>query len=152
MTHPTSIDELGSTVLLNGVSGLFAVDRMDTWVVRVSFAIPLVCLAALVLWHLISYLAGKLSTKPRTYRQSPEPPQPSRLPADDPEHLEQACAALEDSLAERYMALGESWLRKGQPQKAAATFSKVLRVCPEGRQAPLAQERLREIGNGGRSH
>ncbi len=131
---------------------LFAVDRMDTWVLRVGLAIPVVCLVVLGLWHLISYLAGKLPQKPRTYRQSPEPPSAFRFPADpsttagdDPERLEEACAALEESLAERYMELGESWLRTGQTQKAAAAFTKVLRVCPEGRPGLLARERLREI-------
>ena len=124
----------------------FAVDRLDTWVWRVSIAIPLVCLVVLVLWHLIYYLVGKLPRKPRTYRQSPEPPAPVRSALDEPERLEQACTALEQSLAERYMELGESWLRREQAQKAAAAFNKVLQVCPEGRQASLARERLRQIG------
>jgi hypothetical protein len=125
---------------------VFAADRMDTWVLRVSIAIPLVCLLGLALWHLVSYLVGKLPKKPRTFRQSPEPPALSRPVADDPEWLEQTCINLEESLAERYIELGESWLRRGQTEKAAAAFGKVLQVCPEGRQASLAQERLRQIG------
>jgi hypothetical protein len=49
---------------------------MDTWVLRVSIAIPIVCLAALVLWHLLTYLAGKIPRKPRTYRHALEAPPP----------------------------------------------------------------------------
>ena len=41
---------------------LFAADRMDTWVLKVSIAIPLVCIAGLGLWHLMVFLAGKLPT------------------------------------------------------------------------------------------
>ncbi len=134
---------------------LFAVepDRMDTWVIRVSFAIPLVCLVVLGLWQLVSYLSGKLSKKPRVYRQSPEPPEPfpfSRhaiaTAGDEPQRLEQACTALEESLAERYLELGESWLRQGQREKAVAVFGKILQLCPDRRQALVARERLKEIG------
>jgi hypothetical protein len=124
---------------------------MDTWVLKVSLGIPLVCLVALALWHVISYLADKLGTKPKTLRQSPEPPSAFPSPKDDPERLEQACAALEHSLAQRYVELGESWLRKGLSQKAAAVFSKVLQLSPEGPQAALAQERLRQIDEQGRA-
>ncbi|HEV3119321.1 MAG TPA: hypothetical protein VGY58_19860 [Gemmataceae bacterium] len=47
--------------------------RLDTWVLRVGIAIPLLCIAVLVLWHLIAYLAGKLVKKPKSLRHSPEP-------------------------------------------------------------------------------
>ena len=116
----------------------FAEDRMDTWVLKVSIAIPLVCIAGLGLWHLAAYLAGKLPKKPRTVRQSPEPPSSSQspkfLPGDAPERLQRTCSTLEDSLAEKYLELAESWLRGGQPQKAAAAWQKVLQICPERRQ------------------
>ncbi len=141
---------------------LFAADRMDTWVLKVSIAIPLVCIAGLGLWHLMVFLAGKLPKKPRTVRYSPEPPSstPSRefpqrgralrqvAPTrDSPEQLQQACTDLEDSLADTYMELAESWLRSGQPQRAAAALKRILQVCPERRQAQLARDRLHQIGN-----
>ncbi len=146
---------------------LFAADRMDTWVLKVSIAIPLVCIAGLGLWHLMVYLAGKLPKKPRTVRYSPEPPSP--IPSRDfpprgralpkvaparnsPEQLQQACTDLEDSLAETYMALAESWLRSGQPRRAAAALQKILQVCPERRQAQLARDRLQQIGNDVEDH
>jgi hypothetical protein len=144
------------------LAGPFAADRMDTWVLTVSVAIPLVCLAGLALWHLAAYLARKLPKKPRPVRHSPEPPAPSpspkflareRGPAEvaptrgDPERLQQACTALEDSLGEKYLELAEGWLRQGQPQKAAAALKRVLQICPEKLQAQLAQDRLRQMGN-----
>ena len=150
----------------------FAVDRIDTWVFKVGIAIPLVCIAGLVLWHLFAFLTGKLVNKPKTRRQAPEPPTAlqslKRLPSDklafvdspeiseatqltaqiknDPERLERACAALVESLAEMYLELAESWLRKGQPQQAAAALKKIVQSCPETRQAQLAQVRLRQQG------
>jgi hypothetical protein len=135
---------------------LFAADRIDTWVLWVGIAIPVVGLVALGLWHLVSYLTGKLPKQPRTFRHSPEPPSPSRFPTplprgqapatDDPERLQQACAALEDALAEKYLELAESWRRRGQPRKAAAALQKVLQVCPERHPAQVARERLQKIG------
>ena len=57
----------------------------------------------------------------------------------DPERLQQVCTDLEDSLAEVYKELAESWLRHGQPQKAAAAL-KILRMYPDGRQAKFAHD------------
>jgi len=139
-----------------------AAERLEIGVLKASIAILLVCIVGLGLWHLVGYLARKLPKKPRTARQSPEPPsaiQPPKLlpraraladiaPAtDDPEQLQQACTALEDSLGEIYMELAESWLRGGQRQKAAAALQKILQICPGRHQAQLAQDRLQRIGN-----
>jgi hypothetical protein len=138
----------------------FAAYRMDAWVLMVSIAILLVCIAGLCLWRLVAYLVGKLPKKPRTVRHSPEPPSgiqsPNLVPrvralaevapnGDDPERLEQACNALEDSLAEAYMKLAESWLQKGQPQKARAALQKILQICPDTCRVQLAQDRLQQI-------
>jgi hypothetical protein len=64
-----------------------AIERMDTWIFRVSIAVPVVCLALLVLWHLISLVARKLPPRgKRVRRQAPEPEKPfpslKRLPSD----------------------------------------------------------------------
>jgi hypothetical protein len=133
-------------------------ERIDLWVLKVSIAIPVVCLVGLLLWHLTTFLARKFK-KPRTpLRESPEPPErPARAEAfsnisatdpgarDDPERLQQACTALEDLLADRYIELAESWLRRGQSQQATAAFKKVLQICPDGQRAKLARDRLQEI-------
>jgi hypothetical protein len=55
-------------------------DRLDTWVLKVSIAIPLVALTVLLLFHLLRYAFGKLK-KPRVAkRSSPEPPSREPLP------------------------------------------------------------------------
>jgi hypothetical protein len=143
---------------------LLAEDRMDVWVLKVSIAILLVCIAGLGLWHLVAYLTRKLPKKRRSVRQSPEPPsatQSLKLPphtsalgevlqaADDPETVQQVCTALEDSLADAYLELAESWLRRGEPRKAVAVLEKILQICPARRQAELARQRLQQIGGQG---
>jgi hypothetical protein len=130
-------------------------------VLYVGIGILGVCVAGLCLWHLLTYLARKLPAKPRTVRHSPEPPSASQSPkllprvrtqaavaptSDDPEKLQQACTALEDSLAESYLAQAENWLRKGQPKNAVAALQRICNMCAEKPQALAAQERLQQIG------
>jgi hypothetical protein len=159
---------------------LFAVERIDEWVFKASIAIPVLCIAGLVLWHLVGYLATQFA-KPKKSRPALEPQpslqSPKRLPSEqagagivqpeqpdavaravqtsrqlvaqiknDPEQLQQLCAALEDSLAEIYLELAESWLRKGQREQEAATLQKILQSFPNSRHAQTAQDRLRQIG------
>jgi hypothetical protein len=144
-------------------TSVFAVERIDTWVFWVSITIPVVCLAALLLWHLVAFLAGKRTKTRKPARISPEPPErlPSatRLPlspaspadaqADpinsDPQRLQQACAALEQSLAAMYLELAESWLAKDQPRQAAAALQRIVQSLPETPQARFAQDRLRQL-------
>jgi hypothetical protein len=136
-------------------------DRMDTWVLIGSIVFLLACIAGLGLWHLGTFLARKLRKKRGAVKQSPEPPSATQSPklpqrlrvptnaspiGDDPERLQQACTALEDSLAEMYKELAESWLRMGQPQKAADALKKILQLCPGRHQAQSAQDRLLKIG------
>jgi hypothetical protein len=64
---------------------------------------------------------------------------------NDPELLERACASLTNSLADTYLALAESWTRKGNPERAAEAYRKLVQTCPETRQAQIAQEHLRQI-------
>jgi hypothetical protein len=64
-----------------------AIERMDTWIFRVSIAVPVVCLVLLALWHLISLVARKLPPRGKPVRrQSPEPdksfPSLKPLPSD----------------------------------------------------------------------
>jgi hypothetical protein len=152
---------------LSGLGFLLAAassaDRMDTWVLKFSLGILAACLVGVGLWHLGSYLAGKRSKRRRAVRQSPEPPSsgpalkvpPSVLtlagigPTEtNPERLQAACHELEDSLAEMYLELAESWMSKGEPGKAEAALKKVLQICPERPQARLAEGRLsRMVGS-----
>jgi hypothetical protein len=122
----------------------FAAERVDTWVLKVSIALPLVLLAGLVVWHLVGYLVGQRPRKRRVVRESPEPPSaPTR---DDPEQLQQACTALEEALAQKYLELAEGWLRRGQTQQAAAALSKVIQLRPQSHPAQVAHNRLQAMG------
>lgn len=197
---------------------LFAVERIDTWIFRVSIAVPLVCLAGLLLWHLVAYLGGRVRGKPKVLRHAPEPPSrweapssrtafapiilwtsPEDSPADrvrlardllaltredfhkqrflscverckllagtfadlpeaaeakqllaqiknDPQRLQQVCAAQLDLLAETYLDLAESWLRKGETEEAAACWQKILQSCPEAPGAQKARTCLHNLG------
>jgi hypothetical protein len=139
----------------------FASLRLDEWVFKVGIAIPLVFLAGLGLWQLITHLGGKLPKRARAVRISPEPPSSERRLRDQPapgrvengvdsmagtpEQLQQICTEREDELAGAYMALAESWSRQGQLLNAAAALKKVLQLCPERHPARLAGERLERI-------
>jgi hypothetical protein len=59
---------------------VLAIDRMDTWVLKVSIAIPVVCVAGLLLWHVVAYLAGKLAGKRKAVRLAAEPRPPLYSP------------------------------------------------------------------------
>jgi hypothetical protein len=48
-------------------------NRMDVWVLIVAIALPVLCVAVLVLWHLAAYLSGKLIKKRKVYRHALEP-------------------------------------------------------------------------------
>jgi hypothetical protein len=199
---------------------MFAVDRIDTWVFRVGMAIPLVCLAGLVLWHLLGFLSRKLGNKrtgrnvereawgagppssrsaphashftpfvgtedasadrtrragellaltrddfskqrfsscldrckalAETFSDLPEGAEAKQLATqikNDPDRLERACAALVGSLADLYLELAECWLRKGEPEQAAAALRKLIQTCPETQQAQMARDRLKVISN-----
>jgi hypothetical protein len=123
------------------------IERIDTWVFRAAIAVPVVCVAGVVLWHLVGYLARKMAG-PRVARLSQEPPDAFRSTqaADsDTEQLERACAHQAEVLAELYLKLAESWLRRGEPQRATAALQKLLERCPDTRQAQLARDRLQQI-------
>jgi thioredoxin-related protein len=64
---------------------------------------------------------------------------------NNPEWLQQACDTLSDRLVVMYLALAETWMRKGQPQQAAIYFEKVVQGFPGTRQAEEAQVRLARI-------
>ena len=127
---------------------VFAVDveRIDTWVLRLGIAVPLVCVAWLVLWHLVPYLVRKKAKTRQPARLSPEPLHPpAQIKSNDPEQLQQACAALEESLAEKYLELANCWVREGQSHQAADVLQKIVQNCAETRQAKVARERLERL-------
>jgi thioredoxin-related protein len=63
----------------------------------------------------------------------------------NPERLAKACEQMNDRTAAMYMALADSWAKKGQPAEAAACLKKVMALCPNTRHADLAQAELTKL-------
>jgi thioredoxin-like negative regulator of GroEL len=79
------------------------------------------------------------------YAELPEAKDANALLADikgNPERLAKACDQMNDRTAAMYMALAESWAKKGQNAEAAACLQKVMALCPNTRHADLAQAEL----------
>jgi thioredoxin-related protein len=63
----------------------------------------------------------------------------------NPEWMQQACESLSDRLGGMYLALAETWLKKGQPQQAILCLERVVQAFPGSRQAELALVRLAQV-------
>jgi thioredoxin-related protein len=63
----------------------------------------------------------------------------------NPERLAAACEQMNDRTAAMYLALAESWSKKGQDKEAAACLEKVVKLSPASRHAEQAQVRLAKI-------
>jgi thioredoxin-like negative regulator of GroEL len=82
------------------------------------------------------------------YSDLPEALQATQLAAEikgNPEWLKQACDQTGDRLAVLYLALAETWLRKGQPQQAVFYLERVMQNFPNTRHAEAAQVRLSQV-------
>ncbi len=66
----------------------------------------------------------------------------------DPDRLSAACEQLNERTAALYLALAETWAKKGQPREAQACLEKVVRLNPAGKSAELAQARLTGLRRG----
>lgn len=66
----------------------------------------------------------------------------------DPDRLAAACEQLNDRTAAMYMALADTWIRKGQAKEASACLEKVVRLCPNTRHAEVAQVSLTKLQKG----
>jgi tetratricopeptide (TPR) repeat protein len=64
---------------------------------------------------------------------------------DNPEWTRTACDQLGERLAVLYLALADSWLKKGKPQQAEFYLERVVKLFPGSRQAELAQARLARL-------
>lgn len=63
----------------------------------------------------------------------------------NPERLAKACEQMNDRTAAMYLALAESWAKKGQGAEAAECLKKVIALCPNTRHADVAQGELRKL-------
>jgi thioredoxin-related protein len=61
---------------------------------------------------------------------------------DNPEWTRRACDQLGERLAVLYLALADSWLKKGQPQQAVYYLERVTKTFPDSKHAEQAQARL----------
>ncbi|MDB5311901.1 MAG: hypothetical protein JWO38_6103 [Gemmataceae bacterium] len=62
-----------------------------------------------------------------------------------PDRLAAACEQMNEKTAAMYLALADSWTKKGQDKEATACLEKVMRLSPNSPQAELAQVRLTKI-------
>lgn len=64
---------------------------------------------------------------------------------NNPEWIATACESLSDRLGTLYLALAETWVKKGQAQQAVLCLERVVRVMPGSRHAEVAQVRLTQL-------
>jgi thioredoxin-related protein len=79
------------------------------------------------------------------YADLPEANEAMQLSSEiknNPEWMKSAAESLSDRLGLLYLALADTWIRKGQPQEAATCLERVIQACPGTRQAEAAQLRL----------
>jgi thioredoxin-related protein len=84
----------------------------------------------------------------RNFGDLPEGQQGAQLFAEiknDPEWLQNACDTFGDQLAEMYLAMAESQLKRGQPQQAKTFLERTIRAFPGTHQAESAQIRLEQL-------
>src|SRR5262249_52367362 len=68
----------------------------------------------------------------------------------NPERLAGVCDQMNQRTAAMYITLAESWAKKGQTAEAIACLEKVAKLCPNSRQADIAQGQLTKLrANGG---
>jgi hypothetical protein len=82
------------------------------------------------------------------FAEMPEAKDADALVADikgNPERLAKACEQMNDRTAAMYLALADSWAKKGQGAEAAECLKKVVALCPNTRHADTAQAELRKL-------
>jgi thioredoxin-related protein len=82
------------------------------------------------------------------YPDLPEGAEAMQLAAEiknNPEWLQRACETISDRLSGLYLYLAESWLRRGQPQRATPYLERIVQNFPGSRQAEAAKVRLATI-------
>lgn len=83
-----------------------------------------------------------------TYKDLAEGKQGGDLAAEirsSPEKLALACEQLNERLASMYATLGDTWLKKGENEQAAAWFEKAVRAAPASLVARDAQTKLASL-------
>lgn len=82
------------------------------------------------------------------FADRPEAKEGSALAAEiknNPDRLAMACEQMNEKTASMYLALAESWMKKGQHKEASVCLEKVVKLNPNSRHANIAQARLTSI-------
>ena len=82
------------------------------------------------------------------FADRPESKEGSALVAEiknNPDRLAAACEQMNDKTAAMYLALADSWSKKGQDKEATTCLEKVMKLSPSSRHAELAQIQLAKI-------
>ena len=83
-----------------------------------------------------------------SFAELPEAKDANALLADirgNPERLAKACDQMNDRTAVMYMALADSWSKKGQDAEAVSCLKKVMALCPNTRHADVAQAEITKL-------
>ena len=83
-----------------------------------------------------------------SYLDLPEGGEAMQLAAEiksNPEWMRQACDTLSDRLGGLYLALAETWLKRGQPKQALLYLERIVQTLPNSHQAEAARVRLAQI-------
>jgi tetratricopeptide (TPR) repeat protein len=83
-----------------------------------------------------------------TYADLPEGAQGAELAAEikaNPEWAKKACDLLGERLCNLYLALADTWLKKGQPQQAIFYLERIIQTFPNTRHAESASARLSQL-------
>src|SRR5262249_49922624 len=84
----------------------------------------------------------------QSYADLPEATEAMQMAGDiksNPEWMQTACDNLNNRLGTMYLALAETWMKKGQTQQAVVCLEKVVRSLPGSRHAEAAQIRLAQL-------
>jgi tetratricopeptide (TPR) repeat protein len=82
------------------------------------------------------------------YAELPEAKDATAILADirsNPDRLAKACEQMNDRTASMYLALADSWAKKGQSAEAAECLKKVIALCPNTKHSDVAQVELTKI-------
>ena len=83
-----------------------------------------------------------------SYSELPEAAEASQMAQEiksNPEWTKLAADQSADRLCLLYLTLGDTWLKKGQPQQATFYLERVIHLFPNTRHAEIAQIRLSQI-------
>lgn len=83
-----------------------------------------------------------------TYKDTPAGVEAAQLAGEvrnSPERMAKVCDSMNERLAQMYVVLADSWLKKGNSAEATACLEKVVKLCPGTPHAEGAQSRIVQI-------